>query len=79
MIFRAEGPTELSQRQRLWYRKNLNSRPARAAYAYPTKNKKSRHPELVSGSISVNDMIDVNANFKTSIIDLKEKLKIKTK
>ena len=49
-----------------------------------TLQKIERHPVpmaigIVSGSISVNDMIDVNANFKTSIIDLKEKLKIKTK
>jgi chromosomal replication initiator protein len=36
------------------------------------------HSTVIHAVQSVNDMIDVNANFRSSIKDLKEKLKIKT-
>jgi len=37
------------------------------------------HSTVIHAVQAVNDMIDVNANFKTTIADLKEKLKIKMK
>jgi chromosomal replication initiator protein len=37
------------------------------------------HSTVIHAVQAVNDMIDVNANFRSSIKDLKDKLKIKTK